>query len=370
MHLDLDRYFKTKAEKFLHQAPTPTRFLLSGCLRWLAGGSGHDIIFFCGVRYRTWQKQRWIVLDALLELYFKSKIQLPTTDEARKVLSEIFKEKNGIDGQLGAIDGLLIHIHLPPGTKNARKFQCYKSYYALNMQAVAGPNGEYLYVNIGHAGATGDGCAIRQSKFWKLNEDNVFKHTEGFFWIADNAYGLMPWLMCPFADTTLGTQQDIFNLQLSKARQVIERAFGMTIQRFRILAAPLRFTVDQCVKIAKVCCALHNLCLQDNASNTVTVLKADDARRPFIAKERLVPKILYHVDGYREPDIAFTIEERQEHFEKHLKTAAALKRVQIMTALRDRGYKRQQKRGQKRGASYQQHGAYAKRSCTGENSSL
>ena len=100
MHLDLDRYFKTKAEKFLHQASTPTRFLLSGCLRWLAGGSGHDIIFFCGVRYRTWQKQRWIVLDALLELYFKSKIQLPTTDEARKVLSEIFKEKNGIDGQL------------------------------------------------------------------------------------------------------------------------------------------------------------------------------------------------------------------------------------------------------------------------------
>ena len=29
------------------------------------------------------------------------------------------------------------------------------------MQAIAGPIGEYLYVNVGHAGATGDGCANR-----------------------------------------------------------------------------------------------------------------------------------------------------------------------------------------------------------------
>ena len=106
----------------------------------------------------------------------------------------------------------------------------------------------------------------------------------------------------------------MFNLQISKARQVIERAFGMTIQRFRILAVPLIYTVDQCVKIVKMCWALHNLCLHDNSSIKTTVLKAD-AESPFIARRIFVPKILYHADGYSDPDIAYTIEERQEHHE-------------------------------------------------------
>lgn len=366
----MEKHFRAKGI-YNNENSTPTRFLLAGCLRWLAGGSGHDIIFFCGARYRTWQKQRWTTVDALLYLYFKSVVKLPASEEARKSLSDLFKEKNGIDGQLGAVDGLLVHIHLPPGTKNARKYQCYKSYYAMNMQAVAGPNGEYLYVNIGHAGATGDGCAIRGSKFWKMNERNVFKHTDGYHWIGDNAYSLMPWLMCPYADAALGSQQDVYNLTLSKARQVIERAFGMTIQRFRILAAPLTYSIAQCVKVAKLCCTLHNICLKDSLSRNIKVLASDDKSHPFVAKERLVPKILYHEKGYQQPGVAFTREELEESLEKHLKQTAIVQRAQVTTMLHDYGYKRQQKRGQKRAAAYQQHGAYFnnnKRQCFDENS--
>ena len=31
---------------------TPMKFLLAGVLRWIAGGSTHDIIYFCGMRLR------------------------------------------------------------------------------------------------------------------------------------------------------------------------------------------------------------------------------------------------------------------------------------------------------------------------------
>ena len=34
------------------KAPIPVKFLLAGTLRWLAGGSPHDIIYFCGMRAR------------------------------------------------------------------------------------------------------------------------------------------------------------------------------------------------------------------------------------------------------------------------------------------------------------------------------
>jgi hypothetical protein len=138
------------------KAATPTKFLLAGTLRWLAGGSAHDIIYFCGVRYRTLTRYRWDVLQALDEIYFSSEIRLPSDKQQRDALSDKFEIKTHMKGIIGAIDGLLVHIHLPAGTKNARPFRCYKSYYALNMQAVAGPDGEFLYVNIGHAGAVGE----------------------------------------------------------------------------------------------------------------------------------------------------------------------------------------------------------------------
>ena len=331
---------------------------MSGLLRWIAGGSGHDIIFFCGVRYRTWQRNRWIVLEALLDIYYKNVVVLPTTEEARSSLSELFKMKNGIEGQLGAIDGLLLHITLPPGTRNARKFLCYKQYYALNMQAVAGPTGEFLYLNIGHAGATGDGCAIRGSSFWAQCQANLFKYTEGYHFISDAAYGLMPWNMCPFPDTVLGTAQDVYNLQLSKARQVVERAFGMTIRRFRILASSLHYGIVKNVKIAKLCCMLHNLTLQDRASNKILVNASDDKRQPFIAKERLVPRVLYHELSYREEGIVYTAEELEAQKDKVLKDAAIQRRALISSQLRTKGYKRQQERGKNRGAAYQQADAY------------
>jgi hypothetical protein len=45
----------------------PLRYLLTGTLRWLAGGSPHDIIFFCGLRLRSFQRLRWRILDSIAQ---------------------------------------------------------------------------------------------------------------------------------------------------------------------------------------------------------------------------------------------------------------------------------------------------------------
>ena len=110
----------------------------------------------------------------------------------------------GVEGVLGAIDGILIKIKLPAGVRSARKFLCHKSFYALNMQGIAGPDGDFMYINVGHAGATGDGCASRQSKWWTKCENDVFKYSDGYFFIGDAAYSLMPWLVTPFEGSTGG----------------------------------------------------------------------------------------------------------------------------------------------------------------------
>ena len=355
---DLEQYWKDKG-RYQHPASTPVRFQLAGCLRWLAGGSPHDIIFFCGLRYRTFTKMRWDVLDALIDLYHDKYIKLPENSNEREELSTLFEQKNSMQGILGAIDGLLVHIILPANTKSARKYRCYKQYYALNMQAVAGPNAEFLYVNIGHAGATGDGCASRQSRFWKRASNNDFHYKDGYFFIGDAAYSLMPWMVTPYGGANgVNSKEDVFNLQLSKARQVVERAFGIMIKRWRILVKPLEFkTIEQMAKVIRACAVLHNICTKDSlaAKNDNIIIPQTDARRnPFNVKDPkngVVPKIRMHLDTYR--STGTTLEERDRAADTQLNKAGKIKRDAIADILHSNGVMRRQKRGRKRAAAYQ-----------------
>ena len=363
----LDEYFNSNSRTWKRgKDATPLKFVLFGTLRWLAGGSTHDIIYFCGMRYRAFCKLRWKILEALVDVFFKEEIKLPDTEEKRRELSEEFAKKMGVFGVLGAIDGLLVHIKVPPKTKNCRPFLCYKHYYALNMQGIAGPNGEFLYCNIGHKGATGDGCASRQSMFWQRAKRNDFGHTDGFFLIGDAAYSLMPWLFTPYEGLNgVNTKEDVFNNRLSMARQVIERAFGMMISRWRILVASLSSqSVYKSTLIIKACCVLHNLCLKDFLSSDIRVNKEDLKKRAFNPKDKdngVVEMVRLHVPGYRNPNQLFTEEEKATAIDKVNRIVASDKRDVIAQTLHDNGYRRLKPRGCKRAAAYQ-HAATSKRS--------
>ena len=334
---------------------TAVKYLLSGTMRWLAGGSPHDICYFCGLRIRTFRRVRWDVIDALKTVYFSSEIKLPETELEREILSGEFEKKMKMKGCLGAIDGLLCKIVLFPGLKSARPYLSYKGHYSVNMQAVAGPNGEFLYVNVGHAGASGDGCAARQSLFWRRCAADNFKFSQGYFFIGDAAYSLMPWLMTPFeGPQQVDGSKDVYNNYLSKGRQVVERAFGMMISRWRILVAPLDVkSIGRTADVIKVCCILHNLCLRNTLSKRVVINRRDEMRHPFrpeCTKTGVVPRVRLHADSWRTP--GGTEEERRKEEEKVLKKCALAKRQVICTTLHSKGNRRV-KTIRKRSAAYQ-----------------
>ncbi len=79
--------------------------------------------------------------------------------------------------------------------------------------------------------------------------------------LGDAAYPLLPWLMKPYSDNgRLSKEKLHFNYRLSRARMVIENAFGRLKGRWRCLLKQNEASLDQMNAIISTCCVLHNIC--------------------------------------------------------------------------------------------------------------
>lgn len=67
--------------------------------------------------------------------------------------------------------------------------------------------------------------------------------------------------MKPFPDNgRLNDGQKTFNYRQSRARMVIENAFGRLKGRWRVLLKKMEVSIDIAPIIISACCVLHNLC--------------------------------------------------------------------------------------------------------------
>lgn len=81
--------------------------------------------------------------------------------------------------------------------------------------------------------------------------------------VADPAYKLAHWCMKPYAGTrAINPSQRNFNKALSRARVVIEQAFGLLKGRWRCLLVKLDESVDKIPLTIITCCILHNICIE------------------------------------------------------------------------------------------------------------
>ena len=79
--------------------------------------------------------------------------------------------------------------------------------------------------------------------------------------LGDPAYPLKEWLMKGFSDCgRLTNPQKKNNYRLSRARVVVENAFGRLKGRWRILLQPIQIDTDFVPTLVSACCVLHNIC--------------------------------------------------------------------------------------------------------------
>jgi len=107
--------------------------------------------------------------------------------------------------------------------------------------------------------------------------------------VADEAYPLRPYLMKPFSSRGLSISERIYNYRLSRARRIVENAFGMLANRFRIFHHPMQMDVDNVTVVVMCTCVLHNM-LRSKAIATQTLSDPTSTAGPTVTDVHHTPR--------------------------------------------------------------------------------
>ena len=80
-----------------------------------------------------------------------------------------------------------------------------------------------------------------------------------YFFVGDDAFALRETMMKPYSKRNLNDDERIFNYRLSRARRVVENAFGILANCFQVLFTTMRHKPSTVKVIVKPCIVLHNL---------------------------------------------------------------------------------------------------------------
>jgi len=141
---------------------------------------------------------------------------------------------------------------------------------------------KFLYVDVGAQGRIGDAGVYSNCKLSKLLEENKLKIpppeiVQGiddaipYSVVADDAFPLKSYIMKPFQQRNLSKREVIFNYRLSRARRVVENAFGILANRFRIFRAPILLSPSKAKHVVLAAVALHNMLRVRNAAEPENV---------------------------------------------------------------------------------------------------
>lgn len=173
----------------------------------------------------------------------------------------------------GAIDGKHITIECPANT-GSTNFS-YKHTFSKVLMAVADAQYKFTYVSVGSSGSESDGGIFAKSDLIRCLESSSLglpsatPFSDGtmlpYVIVGDEAFPLRTYLMRPYPRRRADEhRQKVFNMRLSRARRVVENAFGIMCSRWRILRRPFKASEPNVNRYVLACVALHNFLMTEN----------------------------------------------------------------------------------------------------------
>ena len=222
--------------------PLSVGFKLAITLRYLSTGDSYkSMAYGFRVAPNTIVSIVPEVCQVIYNHYHETAFKCPTTKDEWKEVASGFSDKWNFHHCCGCIDGKHVRIQAPP--HSCSQYYIYKGYYSIIMLAVVDANYKFMYVDVGSYGADSDAGIFRHcGLFNALEQDKAGlppreQLPDGdtdvpYFLVGDDAFALRNWMMKPYSKREMTAWERIFNYRSSRARRIVENAFGILANRY------------------------------------------------------------------------------------------------------------------------------------------
>lgn len=207
--------------------------------------------------------------EVIAKVLFPKYVKFPNNEGLREVVNG-YKTKWGFPQVVGAIDGT--HIPIVRPKDSAADYYNRKGFYSIIVQGTVDYRGIFLDAYIGWPGKVHDARVFTNSSLYSKMSNGLllpdWSITLGssstlipLLFLGDPAYPLLPWLMKPYPENVTTTAEEkLFNYRQSRARMVVENAFGRLKGRWRCLLKRLDIHISNVPNVVASCITLHNIC--------------------------------------------------------------------------------------------------------------
>lgn len=224
------------------------------------------------------------VCDAICHRMKSIVMPEPTVQDFKQVAKD-FASKWNFNNCIGAIDGK--HVFMKAPTKSGSDFFNYKGRFSIVLLVMVDANMRILYVDVGAKGRFSDGgifatsfISLRLKDSSRLPEDQpLFEGGKPmpFVAVGDAAFPLQKHLMRPYPGKQSATDRKkrVYNYRHSRARRIVECAFGVLAAKWRVYSKPFEIPVQKVDKVVLATCVLHNFLLKHTSGATNQALDDD-----------------------------------------------------------------------------------------------
>ncbi|CAH2013161.1 unnamed protein product [Acanthoscelides obtectus] len=208
-----------------------------------------------------------------------AKPKMPKNQEEWLQIAKGFEKRWNFPHCLGSIDGK--HCILQTPANSGSDYFNYKSTFSIVLLALVDYHNNFLFADVGCQGRISDGGVFAHTSFCKtlyagtlkLPEESILPgRTENvpYVFVADDAFALHKHILKLYGGThENNSPKRTFNYRLSRARRVVENAFGILSSVFRVLRKPILLKEDNAALVVLSCVYLHNFLRRSKTSRNI-----------------------------------------------------------------------------------------------------